>query len=150
MIAAAYIVITAAVVGFVFYPLLGTRVEIGRTTRREGRRRSLLEEREMLYETIRELDFDYRMGKVEEDDYRQARARYEAQAVAVLKALDQTEGRGGGDAVEAGVEREIAALRRSGKEGKSATHTCPKCQTRAPKNARFCPHCGNALGADNA
>jgi len=146
MIAAAYIVITAAVVGFVFRPLFGVRGEIGRVTRRESRRRSLLEEREMLYETIRELDFDYRMGKVEEDDYQQARARYETQAVAVLKALDQTEGQGGADAVEAGIEREIATLRRSGKKGKSATHTCPKCRARAPKNARFCPHCGNALG----
>lgn len=118
MMIAAYVLIAAGVLLFMITPLFATRDTIAQATRRETRRRQLLEDRDMLYESIRELDFDYRMGKVEEDDYRQTRARYEAQAVDLMKALDKTNGRAdraepaGADAQ---IESEIAAIRRARK-----------------------------------
>lgn len=116
MIIAAYVLIAAGVLLFVITPLFATRDTLAQATRRESRRRQLLEDRDMLYEAIRELDFDYRMGKVEEDDYQQTRARYEAQAIDLMKALDKTNGRA--DRVESAVasdqiESEIAAIRRA-------------------------------------
>ncbi len=140
MIAAAYILVAGVVLIFVFRPLFAARGEIDRASRKENRRRQLLEDRETLYESIQELDFDYRMGKVEEDDYRQTRARYESQAVELLKAIDGTNGRA--EAVEDRIEQEIAALRRSPKGKKAA---CPNCKTVPPGNARFCPRCGTPL-----
>ncbi len=148
MIIAAYILIATGVLIFVFRPLFATRGEIGQTSRKEGRRRRLLEDREALYESIRELDFDHRMGKVEENDYRQTRARYEAQAVDLMKSIDQTNGRA--EAIEDRVEQEIATLRRSRKSkrsrGKKPTkRACPKCKTVPSASARFCPQCGTPL-----
>ena len=124
MIIAAYILIAAVVLIFIFRPLFASRGEIEGATRRENRRRQLMENREMVYDAIRELDFDYRMGKVEDDDYRETRARYEAEAVDIMKAIDQSNGRAerpdvpkaagkSQKAVEDQIEREIAALRRS-------------------------------------
>lgn len=49
-------------------------------------------ERDILYQAIHELDLDYAAGKLSEADYRVLRARYEAQAVDLLKAIDAATG----------------------------------------------------------
>jgi hypothetical protein len=51
-------------------------------------RRALREERRRLLRAINELQFDYEMGKLSEDDYRTVRQGYELQAVEVIRALD--------------------------------------------------------------
>ncbi len=120
MITAAYILISAAVLLFVFRPLFTDHEAIEAASNRESRRRQLLEDRENIYEAIRELDFDYRMGKVEEDDYKTTRARYQSRAVQLMKAIDQTNGRSEPasqqaptGAIDVQIEQEIAAIRRS-------------------------------------
>ena len=120
MIIAAFILIAAGVLLFVFTPLFDKRNPLLQTSRKENKRRELLEQRDMAYEAIRELDFDYRMGKVEEDDYRQTRTRYTAQAVEVMKSLDKTNGRADRPPPapetkkgEDSIENEIAAIRQA-------------------------------------
>lgn len=46
-------------------------------------------ERESLYDALRELDFDYRSGKLSQADYEALREDYEARAADVLAELDQ-------------------------------------------------------------
>jgi len=46
-------------------------------------------ERESLYAALRELDFDYRSGKLSQTDYEALREDYEARAADVLAELDQ-------------------------------------------------------------
>jgi hypothetical protein len=68
-------------------------------------RRQLREERRRLLRAINELQFDYEMGKLSEEDYRKVRQGYELQAVEVIRALD----------AEADLHPELAAeLRRRG------------------------------------
>lgn len=121
MIIAAFILIAAGVLLFIFTPLFDKRDTIAQTSQYETNRRELLEQRDMIYGAIRELDFDYRMGKVEDDDYQQTRARYTAQAVEVMKALDKTNGRADqpdpaaspkSRETEDQIEKEIAAIRK--------------------------------------
>ena len=50
--------------------------------------RLLQVEKGILYQSIHELDLDYAAGKLSEADYRALRAKHEAQAVDLLKALD--------------------------------------------------------------
>jgi predicted transcriptional regulator len=50
--------------------------------------RELREERRRLLRAINELQFDYEMGKLSEEDYRKVRQGYELQAVEVIRALD--------------------------------------------------------------
>lgn len=123
MIIAAYILISAAVLVFIFRPLFTDQEAIEQASKQEIKRRQLLENREMIYEAIRELDFDYRMGKVEEDDYKTTRARYQARAVEIMKALDKTNGRAESisasapsKSIDDQIEQEIAALRKSRKK----------------------------------
>ncbi len=48
----------------------------------------LVEERDAIYRALRELAFDHESGLIEDDDYRELRARYEGRAAEVLRALD--------------------------------------------------------------
>ena len=50
--------------------------------------RLLKMEKELLYQSLHELDLDHAAGKLSERDYRALRARQEAQAVELLKAID--------------------------------------------------------------
>ncbi|MCX4239848.1 hypothetical protein [Paraliomyxa miuraensis] len=50
--------------------------------------RELREERRRLLRAINELQFDFEMGKLSEEDYRKVREGYELQAVEVIRALD--------------------------------------------------------------
>ncbi len=124
MIIAAFILIAAGILLFIFTPLFDPRDDaktINQISRAEARRRELIEQRDMVYEAIRELDFDHRMGKVEEDDYRQTRARYTSQAVELIKSLDKAAERTDRPAskpqgISDQIEKEIAAIRRTRKK----------------------------------
>jgi hypothetical protein len=50
--------------------------------------RELREERRRLLRAINELQFDYEMGKLSNEDYKEVRQGYELQAVEVIRALD--------------------------------------------------------------
>ena len=141
MISALLIAIAAIVVIYIFRPLFGNHGQI--RPRHGGRTGKLLEDRELLYDTIRELDFDYRMGKVEEDDYQAARSRYQTRAVELMKTIDQINGQS--ETSEQKIEQEIAALRGSQNRKKGKKNSCSNCGASAPSNARFCPQCGKAI-----
>ena len=104
------VLVGAGVIAFVFRPLFVERGEVDRASNREFKRQELLERREQVIEAIREIDFDHKMGKIEGDDYTETRSRYEAQAVELIKQLDQGNGRAG--EIEDLVEQEIASARR--------------------------------------
>ena len=141
MISAIFILVATVVVIYVIRPLFGSQEKI--QSRKVGRKRQLLETRESLYDSIKELDFDYRMGKVEEDDYKATRSRYQAQAVELMKEIDQNNGRA--ESSQDKIEQEIAALRGSLSKKRDNKKSCSNCSSPAPANARFCPQCGQAI-----
>lgn len=57
--------------------------------------RDLLAEKETIYAAIQELDFDFKSGKLSADDHQALRRRHEAQAAAVLKRIDEMQGKSG-------------------------------------------------------
>jgi hypothetical protein len=48
----------------------------------------LLLQKEMLYGAIRDLDFDFQTGKVDQKDYAELRQQLEGEAMQVLRQLD--------------------------------------------------------------
>jgi hypothetical protein len=107
-----YIAVAGAVLFYVFRPLFTEQGEVARVSGRETKRVSLVEQRDRALEAIREVDFDHRMGKTEGDDYKETRARYEAEALALINELDKGNGRAG--EIEDLVEQEIASARKKG------------------------------------
>ncbi len=85
----AIVIIALPALAFILWPLLrkggGPR---GILPIPQDKRDELNEEKRATYRALKELEFDYQAGHLSEDDYAELRARYEAQAAHVLKALD--------------------------------------------------------------
>ncbi len=78
--------IAVIVVVYIIQPLI-IRLRV-KTAAPESPRDKLLAERDALYTTIRDLDFDFQTGKLLEADYRVTREKYTARGVEILKEFD--------------------------------------------------------------
>jgi NADH pyrophosphatase NudC (nudix superfamily) len=110
----------------------------------------LISRRDAIYALIRELDADHQTGKINDEDYQALRQRYVTEGVAVLKQLDAMPRRDGRAALEAEVEAQVLALRRSGAAPaaagpRSSAQFCTQCGHPVEPADRFCARCGAAL-----
>ena len=53
--------------------------------------RDLLESKEIVLNEIRDIDFDYGLGKLTKDDYTELRNRYRYRAAAILEKISELE-----------------------------------------------------------
>jgi hypothetical protein len=84
MILAACALFTVALLAYVFYP------ERNVAAQRVKTRFDFLEEQKaVLYENLRDLNFEFRAGKYPEEDYRTQRATLEAEAAQVLAEMER-------------------------------------------------------------
>ncbi|OGP81840.1 MAG: hypothetical protein A2Y95_04200 [Deltaproteobacteria bacterium RBG_13_65_10] len=107
-------------------------------------RDELLHEKDGVYLAIREIEFDYRTGKVSEEDYAALMTRYRARAIDLMKAIDQIEGADRaalGDTVEAEIRATLAADPRTA----ASLPICPGCGGTYLPAHRFCTRCGRPL-----
>ena len=116
----------------------------------------LVERRDLIYQAIRELRFDYQVGKVSEADFKAFDAQLKGQAVAVLKEMDALRKAEADPELDAAIEAEIAALRHVNGHGPAVEPEtvpiglapmsfCPYCGTHVLGSDRFCGKCGAAL-----
>ncbi len=131
---------------------------------------SLMAERDRVIASLQELDFDYKLEKVPEEDYHLQRTALLEKGAAVLRRLDAlapapgpasaanldpnarleraaAAGRADGgvspDAVDDHIESMLAA-RRASRHAKSAGF-CPRCGKPILVTDEFCSHCGKRL-----
>ena len=83
------------------------------------------------YATIKEVEFDYQMGKLSDADFAAKRDKYAAQALEAIAALDAAKARQPRQVAEGRRPRRIAF--------------CPGCGVSVPGRANFCPACGRSL-----
>ncbi len=106
----------------------------------------LLNRKAIVYTNIKDLEFEYKMGRLSDSDYRRLEAGYKSEAAAILQKLDQL---GEENKIDEAIERDVA-LRRgkiSGQvalEGKSSS-VCPACGASIVPGKRFCADCGRRL-----
>jgi len=89
---------------------------------------------------LREIEFDRATGKLAEEDYVRLKARYESDAIAAIRAEEQSardEARPASDRAEEAIRRARQGSRRS----------CPTCGPRPESNAVYCSKCGRSLVA---
>lgn len=94
---------------------------------------------------LRDVEYDFLAGKLDEDDYRSMKAELTAEALAALEADDAAKkgtAAGGGAAAQAELEAEISAIRERLRGGAP----CPECAYTNEAGSRFCSACGAALG----
>jgi hypothetical protein len=126
---------------------------------------ALLAERDRTLTALQELDFDYTLGKIPEEDYPAQRARMLAYGVEVLRSLDaHARQPGTAERAEDRLERAIAERRAqrvtvasaapiaepagsppSGGDDQLEAKIAERRRMRNGKAAGFCPKCGSPL-----
>lgn len=81
------VLLTAALLFFIFH--LPPSVEHGEE---KSRLAFLRERKESVYENLRDLNFEYKAGKLPEADYTTLRAGLEDEAAAILAEIERLEG----------------------------------------------------------
>lgn len=123
-----------------------------------GRTRAALErEKTLVLRAIKELEFDFAMGKVARADFEELSAKLRLRAIGLMRQLDTSGGYR--EAIEREVQRRAGALpldaRAHGADaapsGASPTTTAVAlrpctCGTVNDPDARFCKSCGAAIG----
>jgi NADH pyrophosphatase NudC (nudix superfamily) len=96
----------------------------------------LLSRKDSIYTAIKDLEFDYKTGKLSDEDYAELREKFEQQAAAVLKEID---------------DLQSGKRAASSKKGKTAVKTeakarfCSACGQKIEPGAKFCPACGERV-----
>jgi hypothetical protein len=114
MVFAIVMLLAALAIAFVTYPLLARRYRydledvfaLGDTKQLNY----LNSKKALVLENVKELDFEYEMGKLSDGDYARLRAGYLAEAEGVLQALDQLKIR---EEIEELIEGEVRTRRRT-------------------------------------
>jgi hypothetical protein len=132
-----------AVLAAIGYPIFAGQKAPAESIVDDGdERHKLVSAKESAFVALKDLEFDYKTGKIDDGDYDMLKNQYEAEAVAILKKIDSAErvSSPGGAAV-------FAKPSGTG-EKKAGVAFCPSCGNKVGKNDRFCSGCGAPLGKD--
>ncbi len=120
-----------------------------------GRTRIAIErEKQLVLRSIKELEFDFAMGKMSRSDFDEMGARLRHRAVGLMRQLD--EGGGYREQIEREVERRLKEMDGAPPPAPSQpddsqdahTHDCSQCGKANDPDARFCKSCGTRLLTD--
>ena len=100
----------------------------------------LQRKKEVVLGNIQDLDFEYKCGKLSEEDYKKVRGEMSAEAAAVLHDIDSIESTQDLDAL---IRREVLARRKQPVQQKQ--NACPSCGYKNPVTNKFCAECGAGL-----
>ena len=123
----------------ILVPLVTDQVDAPATI--GGRTRIALErEKTLVLRSIKELEFDFAMGKVAKADFDEMSGRLRARAVGLMKQLDA----GGGYREQ--IQKEVQQrLESDGFSRRFEAGECSQCETRNDSDAKFCKNCGAKL-----
>ncbi len=105
----------------------------------------LLERKNELLGALKEIEFEYQLGKLSEEDYNNLKNDYEMNALSVLKELDHKDN---GNSEMEDIESEIREFRSKMKPGlgqEMNLNYCSKCGAKLSNEFKFCSNCGKSL-----
>ena len=101
----------------------------------------LLERKDQLYENLRDLQFEFRVGKLSEADYQKTKQDLQGELARVLAEVDR---------VRAGLAAPPLRPKAPSVEPaktKSTGLVCPSCGAKFEKELKFCGECGKPMKA---
>ena len=85
-----------------------------------------------IYDNLRDLQFEYRLGKLSDDDYQQTKQALQRELAIVLAETEET------------VKR-LGLARAAAPKRKQQGSVCPHCRATFAQNLKFCGECGKAM-----
>lgn len=126
------LLLVAAILIYIGWPLYRPETATATSVGEGDDYHKLLYKKDASLMAIKDLEFDYKTGKIDDDDYRELKKSFESNAVAILKAIDQAEK---GDKVS----------RQDGPESRAESF-CSGCGNKLGSGDLFCPQCGRKAG----
>jgi hypothetical protein len=90
-----------------------------------------------IYENLRDLQFEYRVGKLSDEDYQRTKTELQAELATVMAEIDQV--KAGAASTATPVKTSAGSKRKTGSE-------CPHCGAKFEKVLKFCGECGKPMG----
>lgn len=126
--------------------------------------KSLNNQKDNLFTAIRDIEFDYGLGKLSKEDFVELNSKYKIEAAVVLKEIDSLESQYANEDMSSDIEQEIMSYRKSGRtnqnldlelekeismfrssQSASATNSCSNCGAYYNLEDVFCSKCGEKL-----
>ncbi len=93
------------------------------------------ERKAAIYENLRDLQFEYRLGKLSDADYQNTKTDLQKELAAVLAEVDRVKGELSGAPAPVVA---VAAV-------KQPVLQCPHCRAKFERELKFCGECGKAM-----
>ena len=129
---------------YVIFPLLSAEATGGPVPTDVTVLGDLKRRRLVVYDNLKDLEFEFQSGKIARQDYEALRTNYLGEAAGLMAATQEAELLKQDDAV---VEREIAARRVQRKTQPKIEYMCSACGYENPLPVKFCGECGARIGA---
>jgi hypothetical protein len=94
-----------------------------------------------IYDNLRDLQFEYRLGKLTDDDYQQTKQALQKELAAVLSETEQTLKSLGLGAVR----KQAKPVAKAAAAASAKGTVCPHCGASFKENLKFCGECGKAI-----
>lgn len=119
--------LVVAVIMIVGYPLVNPRreEEHGVLSATAPRDSDLYGKREIVFEALRDLQFEYATGKLSVGDYEQLKGHYELQAAEIMQQID--------------------SIKPTRSKNAQEPRACPRCGSTMRVQDKFCTKCGAKL-----
>jgi hypothetical protein len=134
-------ILSGSILGAICLPLFRKEDTLESAIIEETQWDLLQRKKEIVLGNIQDLDFEYKCGKLSDEDYQKVRGEMGAEAAMVLQEIESIESEADLDAL---IRREITA-RKSKAKAAAATIDCPSCSVTNPLSNKFCAECGAKL-----
>jgi hypothetical protein len=98
----------------------------------------LEDRKQAIYENLRDLQFEYRLGKLSDEDYQQTKQALQKELAGVLASMEETMKR-------LGLMPTRVPAKPAKRPAPAAGTVCPHCGASFPQALKYCGECGRAI-----
>ena len=107
--------------------------------------RHLERRRQILYDNLKDLQFEYHQGKLSDGDYQSLKAGFLGDLAGIMDAIERLEAATAGPGKQRPTEGKEKM--KAGPARAASMQICPFCQTENPADHQFCGKCGKGFAA---
>ena len=97
-----------------------------------------------IYENLRDLQFEYRVGKLSDEDYQQTKLGLQKELATVLKEIEKASP-AHMEVAQAPQGAKIPGQNGATRPAQAPANVCPHCGADFPNAMKFCGECGKAM-----
>ena len=107
------------------------------------------ERKASIYENLRDLQFEYRVGKLSDQDYQQTKLDLQKELATVMAEIDRVKAEIAAGRIPVPTPELVRSVAVS-KKSEPAKYVCPSCKAEFLQPLKFCGECGKPMKAAEA